>query len=65
LPLTTPFRNGALDQASLRHYAALPVNGLTLAATSGERLTLSIAELERIVALARAENTEGMRYRPI
>ena len=44
LPLVTPFRNGELDEASLRrlvrHYAALPVNGLVLAATTGEGLTL-------------------------
>ena len=44
LPLVTPFRDGELDEASLRrlvrHYAALPVNGLVLAATTGEGLTL-------------------------
>ena len=73
LPLITPFRDGALDEASLRrlvrHYAALPVNGLILAATSGEGLTLSIAELERVVALTRAESAEEsagrLRYLPI
>jgi Dihydrodipicolinate synthetase family len=40
LPLVTPFRDGALDETSLRrlvrHYAALPVDGLILAATTGE-----------------------------
>ena len=45
LPLVTPFCNGALDEASLRrlvrHYAALPIDGLVLAATTGEGLTLS------------------------
>jgi 4-hydroxy-tetrahydrodipicolinate synthase len=69
LPLVTPFRDGAVDQASLRrlvrHYAALPVDGLILAATSGEGLTLSVAELERIVALAQAESAGRMRYLPI
>jgi 4-hydroxy-tetrahydrodipicolinate synthase len=44
LPLITPFRNGALDEASLgrlvRHYAGKPVDGLILAATSGEGMTL-------------------------
>ena len=69
LPLVTPFRDGAVDQASLRrlvrHYAALPVDGLILAATSGEGLTLSLDELERIVALARAESAGRMRYLPI
>jgi 4-hydroxy-tetrahydrodipicolinate synthase len=67
LPLITPFRDGTLDETSLRrlirHYAALPIDGLILAATSGEGLTLGMAELEWIVALARAEMAEG--YIPI
>jgi 4-hydroxy-tetrahydrodipicolinate synthase len=53
LPLITPFRNDALDEPSLRrlvrHYAGLPVNGLILAATTGEGLTLTPAETERLV----------------
>jgi 4-hydroxy-tetrahydrodipicolinate synthase len=69
LPLVTPFRDGALDEASLRrlvrHYAALPIDGLILAATSGEGLTLSPAELERIVALTRAESAGRKPYLPI
>jgi 4-hydroxy-tetrahydrodipicolinate synthase len=60
LPLITPFRNGALDEASLlrlvRHYAGKPIDGLILAATSGEGMTLDVNELERIVALTRAES---------
>ena len=44
LPLVTPFRDGELDEASLRrlarHYADGPVDGLILAATSGEGMTL-------------------------
>ena len=59
LPLVTPFRDGELDEASLRrlvrHYASGPVDGLILAATSGEGLTLGMAELQRLVALVRAE----------
>jgi 4-hydroxy-tetrahydrodipicolinate synthase len=59
LPLVTPFRNGALDQASLRrlvrHYAALPVDGLVLAATTGESLTLEPGETERLVFTVRDE----------
>lgn len=59
LPLVTPFRNGELDEASLRrlvrHYTGGPVDELILAATSGEGLTLGMAELERLVALVRAE----------
>jgi 4-hydroxy-tetrahydrodipicolinate synthase len=69
LPLITPFRDGILDETSLRrlvrHYAALPIDGLILAATSGEGLTLGMAELEWIVALTRAEIAEGRRYIPI
>jgi len=59
LPLVTPFRNGELDEASLRrlvrHYAALPVNGLILAATTGEGLTLEPEETERLVFAVRDE----------
>jgi 4-hydroxy-tetrahydrodipicolinate synthase len=69
LPLITPFRDGTLDETSLRrlirHYAALPIDGLILAATSGEGLTLGMAELEWIVALTRSEMAEGKRYVPI
>ena len=59
LPLITPFRDGALDEASLRrlvrHYAALPIDGLVLAATTGESLTLSPEETERLVFAVRDE----------
>lgn len=59
LPLVTPFKNGQLDGASLRrlvaHYAGAPIDGFILGATTGEGLTLDIAELERIAALTRAE----------
>jgi len=59
LPLVTPFRNGELDEASLRrlarHYADLPVNGLILAATTGESLTLTPEETERLVFAVRDE----------
>jgi 4-hydroxy-tetrahydrodipicolinate synthase len=63
LPLLTPFRNGELDEASLRrlvrHYAALPVNGLILAATTGESLTLEPEEIERLVLTVRDEASES------
>jgi 4-hydroxy-tetrahydrodipicolinate synthase len=53
LPLITPFRNGVLDEISLRrlvrHYAGPPINGLILAATTGESLTLTAEETERLV----------------
>jgi 4-hydroxy-tetrahydrodipicolinate synthase len=69
LPLVTPFRDGELDEASLRrlarHYADGPVDGLILAATSGEGMTLGMAELERVVALVRAEISASGRTLPV
>jgi 4-hydroxy-tetrahydrodipicolinate synthase len=69
LPLVTPFRDGELDEPSLRrlvhHYASAPLDGLILAATSGEGLTLGIDELERLVLTVRAELSHGGRYLPI
>ena len=73
LPLITPFCDGIVDENSLRrmlrHYAAQPIDGLILAATSGEGLTLGLSELEWIVTLARdeiaQEITQGQRYIPI
>ena len=59
LPLVTPFRDGELDEASLRrlirHYAAEPVDGLSLAATTGEGLTLDEAETGRLVSVTADE----------
>ena len=69
LPLVTPFCDGVVDEASLRrlvlHYAAQPIDGLILAATSGEGLTLGMAELEWIVAVTREVIAESRRYLPI
>jgi 4-hydroxy-tetrahydrodipicolinate synthase len=69
LPLVTPFRDGEVDEPSLRrlvaHYARQPIDGLILAATSGEGMTLGITELERVVALTRAELASARRYLPI
>jgi len=69
LPLVTPFRDGKLDETSLRrlvrHYAALPVDGMILAATSGEGMSLAQSELERLVAVTRAEISASRRYIPI
>ena len=69
LPLVTPFRNGELDERSLRrlvrHYAAGAIDGLILAATSGEGLLLSTAELERLVTLVRDELDACHRHLPI
>jgi len=69
LPLVTPFCDGVVDENSLRrlvaHYAALPVDGLILAATSGEGLTLDMAELEWIVTLTRETLDKDKRHLPI
>jgi 4-hydroxy-tetrahydrodipicolinate synthase len=66
LPLVTPFCDGALDEASLRrlvrHYAALPIDGLVLAATTGESLTLSQSETEW---LAFTVHDEAGKARPL
>jgi len=62
LPLITPFAGGALDERSLagliRHYLDLPIDGMILAATTGEGLTLETQETERLVAIA-AEVVQG------
>jgi 4-hydroxy-tetrahydrodipicolinate synthase len=59
LPLVTPFRDGGLDEVSLRrcirHFAAEPIDGLILGATTGEGLTLDDEEAERLVAVAADE----------
>jgi 4-hydroxy-tetrahydrodipicolinate synthase len=69
LPLITPFRDGALDEASLRglvsHYATEPIDGLILGATSGEGLSLSQAERERLVELVRDQLARIGRSLPI
>ena len=69
LPLVTPFRDGELDEVSLRrlvgHYAHCPIDGLILAATSGEGMTLRMAELERLAALTRAEIAGCGRHLPV
>ncbi|MGO4723047.1 MULTISPECIES: 4-hydroxy-tetrahydrodipicolinate synthase [unclassified Inquilinus] len=64
LPLITPFRDGVLDETSLRrlvrHYAAGPVDGLILAATTGEGMTLDAGETERVVAIAAEESMQPL-----
>ncbi len=60
LPLVTPFRDGELDERSLtrlvRHYLNRPIDGLILAATTGEGLTLDDDdELERLVRIVAGE----------
>src|SRR5438128_2328126 len=69
LPLITPFRDGELDEASLRrlvrHYAAGPVDGFILAATSGEGMSLRPDELERLVTVTRSELSGSGRRLPL
>jgi 4-hydroxy-tetrahydrodipicolinate synthase len=64
LPLITPFKDGRLDEASLsrlvRHYSSEPIDGLILAATTGEGLTLSEDETERLVAVTAAALTRHL-----
>ena len=59
LPLITPFRDGALDTGSLRrllrHYAEQPLDGLILAGTTGEAMTLDEAETELLVRVGAEE----------
>jgi 4-hydroxy-tetrahydrodipicolinate synthase len=59
LPLITPFRGGELDEASLRamarHYLKEPADGLILAATTGEGLTLDEDETARLIDVVAAE----------
>ncbi len=59
LPLVTPFRDGALDERSLRrlarHYLGQPVDGMILAATTGEGLTIDEDETERLTAIVAIE----------
>ena len=68
LPLITPFKDEAIDAASLRrlvrHYASKPVDGLIVGATTGEGLTLDEAEIEQLVMLtAAAQRDFGLRVR--
>jgi len=69
LPLITPFRDGVLDEISLRrlvrHYADGPIDGFILAATSGEGMLLATEELELLVATVRSELAALRRFIPI
>jgi 4-hydroxy-tetrahydrodipicolinate synthase len=69
LPLITPFRDGAIDETSLRrlvrHYANGPIDGFILGATSGEGLSLATNELEQLVATVQSELAALRRFVPI
>lgn len=65
LPLITPFCDGEVDEPSLRrlvrHYTASPIDGLILAATTGEALTLDEEEVRRMVVAAAEEIASSAR----
>ncbi|QDZ09433.1 4-hydroxy-tetrahydrodipicolinate synthase [Devosia ginsengisoli] len=69
LPLVTPFRDGKLDETSLHrlvaHYAAQPVDGLILGATTGEGLSLDDAEAQLLVSVTSAALGAAGRNIPI
>ncbi len=69
LPLITPFADGQLDAVSLRrlmrHYAAQPIDGLILGATTGEGLTIDEDEAADIADIAAAAMAEGARRLPV
>jgi 4-hydroxy-tetrahydrodipicolinate synthase len=69
LPLITPFRDGVFDEISLRrlvaHYAAQPVDGFILGATTGEGMALDDDEAERLVAVTHAALAEADRTIPV
>jgi 4-hydroxy-tetrahydrodipicolinate synthase len=69
LPLITPFRDGELDIASLRrlaaHYAHESIDGLILAATTGEGMCLDDDEVEQLVSVVRTTLEESGKRLPI
>jgi 4-hydroxy-tetrahydrodipicolinate synthase len=69
LPLITPFRDDEVDTVSLRrlirHYIRERVDGVILAATTGEGMTLDDAEVERLIDVARDELNASDRAIPM
>jgi 4-hydroxy-tetrahydrodipicolinate synthase len=69
LPLVTPFRDGELDVASLRrlvaHYAAQPIDGFILGATTGEGMVLDDTETRHLLDVTRFELAAQGRDVPI
>jgi 4-hydroxy-tetrahydrodipicolinate synthase len=69
LPLITPFRDGQLDEVSLRrlvaHYATQPVNGFILGATTGEGMSLDDDETAQLLAVTRAALATAGRSIPV
>lgn len=56
IPLITPFRDGRVDESSyvrlIRHLLSAPIDGIIVAATTGEGLTLSQEETKRLAEIA-------------
>lgn len=69
LPLITPFRNDRIDTVSLRrlvrHYAAQPLDGLILGATTGEGMTIDEDERADLVTTVADTLREVGRRLPI
>lgn len=69
LPLITPFRDGELDERSLsrlvKHYAAQPIDGFILGATTGEGMALDEAEGERLIAITNETLAAAGRQIPV
>lgn len=69
LPLITPFRDGVLDEPSLQrlvaHYAAEPIDGFILGATTGEGMSLDEGETRQLVMTTRAALGAAGRAIPI
>jgi 4-hydroxy-tetrahydrodipicolinate synthase len=69
LPLITPFRDDRIDAGSLRrligHYAAKPLDGLILGATTGEGMTLDETEVEQLVMLTAEALRDVGRNMPV
>jgi 4-hydroxy-tetrahydrodipicolinate synthase len=69
LPLITPFRDGQLDEVSLRrlvaHYATQPVDGFILGATTGEGMALDDDETAQLLAVTRGALATAGRSVPI
>jgi 4-hydroxy-tetrahydrodipicolinate synthase len=69
LPLVTPFRDGVLDERSLRrlvvHFAGQPIDGLVLGATTGEGMSLDDEESERLVSITNDELSAAAKRIPL
>lgn len=69
LPLITPLRDDRIDARSLRrligHYAAKPLDGLILGATTGEGMTLDETEVEQLVMLTAEALRAAGRNMPV